>query len=594
MKIKSKEMRLKGAPICRGVAIGKPFFFTFVEDEVLEFSISKEDLEQEIARYRKAISRSKEEVRRLQRKLTKEKILEGAAILDAHLEMMQDPLLTNSIEELIRATKKNAESVFQGVILQYQKKFQSLANPLFRERFKDIQDVCRRVMGHLRESLRISLADIPQDSIVFSTDLTASDTAEARAECVKAIVTADGSPLSHAAIVAKAKGIPYITHIRLEEIRRLSNESVVIVDGRTGDIIFSPTPESLDTYQKLQRELSRQEKELVSELSEPPRTRDGIEITLSANIDMVEEVDSLYAFGGRGVGLFRSEYIFVSHDSFPTEQEQFLVYKKLAKMAQGLPVVIRTFDFGGDKLSVPRGLPIEKNLFLGGGALRFLLKEKDIFKVQVRAILRASAYGNVKIMFPMISALPELLEAKAILEEARKELSLEGQKEIERIPVGCMIEVPAAAMIADLLAKECDFLSIGTNDLAQYALAIDRRNSSFGVSGPPLDPSVLRMMKFVISEARQKGIPVSVCGEVASDPRFAALLVGLGVQELSLSPRYIPIVKRAIRSTTFVKASLLAGKALALKTTEEIHSLLNEEYRQLIPSDRFYSYTQIT
>lgn len=583
MKVKKSEFRLKGVPICRGIAIGKPYFFTLVDDEVPEFTISRNDIEEEVSRYVDAVARSREDVKRLQGKLKKENILEGSDILDAHLQIMQDPLLTVNVEEQIRKTRKNAEHVFQDTINQYQKKFQSIADPLFRERFKDIQDISRRVMEYLRESVRASLADIPPESIVFSEDLKASDTAEANVGCVNAFITASGGATSHAAIVAKAKGIPYVTDVMFDQISGIEENSTVIVDGRTGDIIFSPTEECLKKYRELQKEFEGQVRYLSKGRSLPSETIDGYSVKLSANIDMIDEIVAFHESGGAGVGLFRSEYIFVSNDSFPTEDEQYNIYKRLIKKMKGQPIVIRTFDFGGDKLVLNQHIPFQGHSFLGSRAIRFLLKERDIFKAQIRAILRAAKYGDVSIMFPMISALPELIEAKEILNEAYEELVDRGVEASDNIRVGCMIEVPSAAIIADLLAKECDFLSIGTNDLGQYSLAVDRRNCLYA----PTDPSVLRMIKFVVSEANHHGIPVTVCGEIAADPRFTQLLIGLGV-ELSVSPRYIPIVKRAIRNTTVVRATNIAEMALSLTNSQDILELLSREYHKLVPEDHFY------
>jgi len=588
MKLENLEIRLRGVPICRGIAIGKPFFFKIEEDEIPEFAIHPTDIDGEISRYFDAIARSKEDVLKLQQKLKKDCILEAAAIIDSHLQIMQDPLLTRNVEDKIRETKKNAEHVFKEIISQYQKKFQSIPDPLIRERFKDLQDISNRVMGYLRENVRVTLADVPPNSIVFSEELTASDTAEANVRCVSAFITASGGPTSHAAIVAKAKGIPYVTDVMFNHLIELEKDCTVIVDGRTGEIIFSPSKDSLTAYRRLKRQLSGQIRHLHKSRELPSETIDGYQIKLSANIDMIKEIDTFHLNGGAGIGLFRSEYIFISNDSFPTEEEQYVIYMHLVKKMKTKPIVIRTFDFGGDKLALSRHIPFERNPFLGSRAIRYLLKERDIFKAQIRAILRAGKFGNVSIMFPMISALPELIEAKKILFEAQQELSKRNVQIVDQVRVGCMIEVPSAAIIADLLAKECDFLSIGTNDLVQYSLAVDRRSHSSSGIYAPTDPSVLRMIKLVVSEASHQGTPVTVCGEVAADPRFTALLIGLGVRELSVSPRYIPIIKRVIRSTTVIQAINLAETALSLSSSQEIFDLLSREYNACVPNDFFY------
>lgn len=579
MTAKRREIHVKGVPICPGIAIGEPYFLTLPDDDIRESRIPLKDVEGEITRFLEAIARSKEDVQRLQRKLKKEHVLEGAAILDAHLQVMQDPLLTELIEKEIRKTRKNAEFVFASLIHQYEKKFRSLPDPYFRDRFRDIEDVSRRVMGHLREKVRRSLEEVAVDSIVFAAELTASDVAEANVGRVGAFVTASGGATSHAAIVAKAKGIPYVTDIDIDAFVGARKSSSVIVDGKAGTVIFNPTQLTLKGYRKQQEELASQEDLLKGTRALSAETIDGYNVLLSANIDMIDELETFHQHGGHGVGLFRSEYIFISNDTFPTEEEQYQIYQRLVKKMKGLPIVIRTFDFGGDKLTLNPNIPYQGNPFLGSREIRYMLKERDLFKAQLRAILRASRYGDVSIMFPMISALSELLEAKEILEEARAELRKRRLNVPDVVRVGCMIEVPSAAIIADLLAKACDFLSIGTNDLVQYSLAVDRRSHSVSDRYAPTDPSVLRMMKLVVCEANQQGIPVTVCGEIAADPRFTQLLLGLGVHELSVSPRYIPVVKRAIRNTCIVEASHLAERALSLTNSRDVLNLLTESYR---------------
>ncbi len=589
MMLATKEQRLKGAPISRGIAIGTPFFFTWVEDNIPEFTINREDIEKEVSRYQSAISRSKQDIRQLQKKLKNEQVIEGAAILDAHLQIMQDPLITTQIEEEIRFTCKNAEFVFHSFISGYQKKFQSFADPHFLERFKDIQDIQRRVVGYLRESVRVSLAELPPNSIVFSRELTASDTAEANAAKVIAFITQAGGGTSHAAIVAKAKGIPYVSYVKFHQLESLYEIKTVIVDGRTGDVIFNPSEETLDEYVKLKEELERHLDKLDEFKGLSAETFDGYNMRLTSNIDALDETECIHRYGSDGVGLFRSEYIFLSSDSFPTEEEQYVIYRKIVRKMKGLPIVIRTFDFGGDKLILNNHLSQKEYPFLGCRAIRYLLKERDIFKSQLCAILRASVLGNVSVMFPMISALSELQEAKSILEEAKEKLRANGEEFRDEIRVGCMIEVPSAVVIADLLARECDFLSIGTNDLVQYSLAIDRGNQSINELYPATDPSVIRMIKLIVSEADHYGIPVSLCGEIAADPRFTTLLMGLGVHELSVAPRYIPVIKNVIRNTSIISASSLAEQILSQSHADEILDLLTRDYLTKVPEDRFYN-----
>ncbi len=585
--LENEEFLFVGTPICRGIAIGRPFFFTLAENKALEVSIDPTNIEDEIVRYQCAVTKTREEIKSLHKYLKNERAFDAVAILDAHLQMMEDPLLTTSVETAIRSTGKNADYVFQEVIKEYQNKFNSIADPFFRERFKDIQEIAQRVTCHLRQNVRECLADTPHDSIVFATDLTTFDTAQANTRYVGAFVTRNGGATSHAAIVAKAKGIPYVSCIDLEHVMRLKS-SIVIVDGRTGTIIFNPSPATLGKYQQLKSQLSTHFQKLKEVGQLEAETYDGYRIRLSANIETLVDLETLHQFGGNGVGLLRTESLFSPGDSFPSEKEQFNLYHQFVKKMQGLPIVIRTFDFGGDKKFQLQPLE-ETNPFLGCRAIRLMLKEKDIFKNQLRAILRASAHGDISIMFPMISTLSELLEAKAILKETQQELIAAGEKVADYIPVGCMIEVPSAAIIADLLAKECDFFSIGTNDLVQYALAVDRSNNALSDLYRPAHPSIIRLIKLVVSEANHQGIPVSICGEVAADPRFTPLLLGLGVHELSVAPRYLTAIKNAIRNTSVIEASKLVEKVLTLASSTEIEGLLNREYRLNVPDDCFYN-----
>lgn len=589
MKLKTREIRLRGDPICLGIAIGKPFFLTFVENALPEFTISSEKVEEEIQRYRKAVEKGREDILRLQKQLQQERILEGAAVLDTHLQMMKDPLMTTRVETEIRHSLKNAESVFNKIIKQFQKKFNSLADPFFRERFKDIQDISQRVMEHLLESVRISLTQIPVESIVFARELKPSDIAEANAKHVSAFVCEAGSATSHAAIVAKAKSIPFVTNVPFEAIESFKG-CTIIVDARIGEIIINPLPETLLKYQEYRDQLHTQIHQLGKSRSLDAETFDGYAIRLSANIEMANELELLHQYGGCGVGLFRSENLCLSSQTFPPEEDQFKVYERLVEKLDGLPMVIRTFDIGGDKFISHDQLFPETNPFLGCRAIRFLLKEREIFKMQLRAILRASLIGDISIMFPMISSLSELLEAKQLLKESQTELEKSLGKKLKNIRVGCMIEVPSAAIISDLLAKECDFLSIGTNDLVQYSLAVDRGDHAMKLFYTPTHPSILRLIKLIVCEANHNGIPVTVCGEIAADRRFTSLLLGLGVHELSVTPSSLLGIKHAIRNTSIVSATQMAEKALSLSTAGEIQELLQNEYKKNFPEDFLYSF----
>lgn len=583
----SQEIVLRGVAISHGVAIGHPFSFNLNEDTIPDFIITGEQIEEEVVRYRMARRKSYEELRRLQKQLQHEHIIEGAAVLEAQLEMMDDPLLTTRVEEAILLSKKNAESAFQQVITQCQQKFNTIADPFFRERFKDVQDIAKRIMGNLRKTARFSLAHLPMSSVVFAQELSAAEVAEANPAAVRAFVTEYGGTTSHAAIVARARGIPYVSSIPLKDLEK-TKYHLAIVDGRTGEVILNPSSTTLAKYQHVENQLQVHLKRLDAVRDFKVETMDGYAVRLSANINTASELDMMHLHGGHGVGLYRSEHLFFSKERFPSEEEQFLVYRELVEKMLGAPIVIRTFDVGGDK-RIPTNLSLtEMNPFLGCRAIRFLLREKDIFHAQLCAILRVSALGDVSIMFPMVSTLSELRGAKEAIQRAEDDLTRRGES-FGALRVGCMIEVPSAALIADLLAKECDFLSIGTNDLVQYALAVDRSNHVMSTLYTPTHPSVLRLIKTVLHEAAHHGVPVTVCGEVAADPRFTPLLLGLGVHELSVATRYIPVIKHVIRRTSIVYAMQFAEEALSLPTEQEIQELLVQEYRRNVPEDCFYN-----
>ncbi|MEX1012438.1 MAG: phosphoenolpyruvate--protein phosphotransferase [Waddliaceae bacterium] len=577
MKIAQKEVFLKGSPISKGIAIGKTFFFNLLEDSIPEYQIDDKEIKKEILRYRKAVENTRNEIHALQCKLKNEKILEGASILDASLQMLADPLLTTYIESQIERVKKNVEFIFSLTINEYQEKFQSMNDPYIKERFKDVQDLSKRIMAHLRKTVKLSLNDLPPNSIVFSKELSAAEIAEADIHQVAGLVTELGGTTSHAAIVAKARGIPFVSSVDFSQIDFELIKQNVIVDGQNGDVVIAANKETITHYQTIKKLMIAKREDLESRCALPSETIDGFKVVLSANIDMENELDLLHQYGGSGVGLLRSEYICHPAHIIPSEEEQFQIYSRMVQKMKGLPIVIRIFDLGGDKVEINGKKFKEGNPFLGCRAIRFLLRERNLFIQQIRAILRASVYGDVRIMFPMISSLPELLSAKQVVYEVQEQLRKEKIPAADSILIGCMIEVPSAAIISDLLAKECDFLSIGTNDLVQYSLAVDRDNHEVASHYEPTDPSVLRLIKQVVIQANLHGIPLSICGEIAADPRFTPLLLGLGIKALSVAPRHLPIVRDAVRQITALSAFKLADHVLTLSTAKEIKDLLDRE-----------------
>lgn len=576
------DIILKGHTINRGIAIGKIFFLNRDEFQVFEIDIPSKYVEREINRFRNAISRSKQDIKRLQKQLEVESAPEGILILEAQLEMLQDSLLTKEIENEIRKTKKNAEFIFQRTVEEFQKRFEEVGNSFFLERFQDLKDLSRRILSYLYETGNLTLNHVPHGSIICAQELTSSDVAEASSANVQGFITETGGSTSHAAIMTKGKGIPYITKINLQDLKK-SVDQLVILDGRTGKVIVDPNEKTLKNYESLKFKILSQTRQLEQMTQWPAETYDGYSVKLLANLDMTTEIDLIHQFGGEGIGLFRSEYIFLPKNEIPSEEDQYRIYTEVIKKMGELPVVIRTFDLGGDKISSLYPFVNDRTPSFGIRTARYLLKEKGMFKAQIKAILRASAYGNVSILFPMISTLSELRDAKKIVYAAQEELEIKS-----KIRIGCMVEVPSAALNADHFVKECDFLSIGTNDLTQYSLAIDRCDLAEHESHEPSDPSIIRLIKYITEEADQEGVPVSVCGEIASDPRFTSLLLGLGVQELSVTPRSLPVIKNAIRNTSIVEAVQLAEKILTLSTSEEVLEVLQEEYQKISPQDLYY------
>lgn len=575
-----QELRLKGFPICGGLACAKPFFFASFDEKVPEFAIKEEQIESEIARYYKALKDSRNDLVSLQTRLKQEGGVEAVAILASHLEMMHDPIMTIQIEEAIRERGKNTEYVFKTVIGEYEKKFSKISDRFFQDRLKDFQDISRRVICHLKQTEKKSLSTINTRSIVFAHELSPSDTAEAHTDCIEAFVTSSGSETSHVAIMARAREIPFVSNVDFPDFS-VTRPPLVVVDGYEGEVVVNPTQATLLLYKQKRKKLSVFVKGLKERSVLQAETGDGHKMRLSANVEMFNELDALSQYGGDGVGLFRTEYLFLANEVFPAEEEQFLVYKSIVEKLGRDPAVIRTFDIGGDKFGHFHPSRYEKNPYLGCRAIRLMLKEKTAFKSQIRAILRASAFGEVSILFPMISGVAELREAKELVEEVKAELAEKSVPFARNIAIGCMIEVPSAAIIADILIKECDFLSIGTNDLVQYALAVDRGNPAMSYLYTPTHPSIIRLLKMVVDEGKKAKKPISVCGEIAADPKFTPLLVGLGVDELSVSAPSIPLVKNVIRNLNLGDCQKLAKDVLTLSTAEEIFEVLTVAYENL-------------
>lgn len=569
----SLELHLQGVPLSEGVAIGKLFFLSEEDTEVFPaFSIKTDEVDREIQRYRLALSSSRKDLEQLQGFLSEEGSVEAITIINTHIQMLEDPLITTIVEEKIHQMLQNTESVFRSVIGDYEKKFFAIEDVFFRQRWIDVKDLSQRILKHLypkQETQRL-----PAEAVVFTKELTPSHTAEACVSKVCAFVSEMGGKTSHAALIARAKGIPYVAHIDVENLEKAEG-SIVIVDGLHGTVILNPTEKTLQSYQQLKEDIFDKYQKLVEEIHIPATTVDHKKIEVLANIEKLADLDHPYFQGADGIGLFRSEFLFMQKELFSiSEQDQYHYYLQMIRKAGTLPIVFRVFDLGGDKGFLEQDAWEEPNPALGVRGIRFLLHYREFFKRQLRAIFRAIGQGNVSLLLPMIADVEELQEVKALIEEVKRELSDQGLHMSQYVPIGCMIEVPSAALTCDILAKECDFFSIGTNDLVQYTLAIDRSHPVLCHGFKPAHPSILRMIRHVVEVSFTKAKHVTVCGEMASNPLFTKLLVGLGIERLSCAPRHIPMIKKTIRSFSYQESKELVEQLLLLGTAREIEELL--------------------
>lgn len=578
-----EEVILRGVPVSKGIGIGLPVFFSNWDDDVPELQIPHQEIDQEIERYRHALSLSCTDVENLRTISLREGPSEIALILSTHLELMRDPMMTTLMEEKIRHLQRNTESVFQHLIEEYKGRFKHLQDSYFQERVRDIIDVSRRVLNHLCPLQRLKISELPNNSIVLTHELVPSETVEASSSLISGFVTAAGGITSHAAIIARAKGIPYVANIDIKVFKHMNLQSL-IVDGSQGLVILNPTRKTLKKYQAIKRGHLENYKKLKNFSHLRGETVDGYEVRIFANLENPKEVDLIVKNGALGVGLFRSEYLFLAKREFPSEEEQFLIYKKMAKSLKGSPLVVRIFDIGGDKkvdlMPEQRDahyfakLGSELNPALGCRAIRFLLRFPELLYTQLRAILRASLYGDIQILIPMVSDLSEIRQVRAMVKKIEEEL---GSKCKKSIPIGCMIEVPSSAIMCDALAQEVDFLSIGTNDLVQYLLAADRTNPHTVELYFATHPSILRMIRMIVASATCAHKPVIICGECAADPSLIPLLLGLGIREFSVAARHIPLVKHTIRKWRILEACRLAEGALEQTAAQELKDYIAAE-----------------
>ena len=575
-------MILKGIPASPGIAVGRAYLFDTRQVIAPVRPIKEADVPGEIARFEDALIKTRLEILDIQKKITKEMGSHHAEIFNAHLLVLEDRMLIEEVIEHLKKERKCVEHVFSKVLDKYIAVFSKMNDEYLKERISDIDDVGKRVLKNLVGAKERSLSELKEKVIVVAYDLAPSDTATMHKKHVMGFVTDIGGRTSHTAIMAKSLEIPAVVGLE-KATAKIKAGDEIIVDGTNGIIIINPNKEALKKYQARQLRFVEVEKTLANLKDKPAETLDGTRVEISANIELPEEIDSVISHGAEGIGLYRTEYLYMNRKDLPTEDEQFEAYRGVVTKLADSSVIVRTLDLGGDKFLSQFEVPHEMNPFLGWRAIRFCLAKPEIFKVQLRAILRASALGNIKVMFPMISGVGELKQAIEVLNESKKELRAKGADFNEDIKIGAMIEIPSAALTCDLLAKEVDFFSIGTNDLIQYSLAIDRVNEKIAYLYKPSHPGVLRLIKSIIDAGHKENIWVGMCGEMAGESALALVLLGLGLDEFSMSPVAIPEMKYIIRSVRIKDAREIAKKALSLPTGEEVEEFANKCLNELVP-----------
>ena len=583
-KRKTGEKMLRGIPVSKGVSRSRVVVLDRTRIDPAKWGILESDPAGEEDRLQASLVQTRRQILAVQERLREALGAKDAQIFDAHLLVLEDPMLIEQTTRLIREDLVTAEFAFHEASEKYAKALGKVDDSYLSERAADIRDVAQRVLANLMgQALCTGLADLTEPCVVVAHDLTPSDTAMMDPAMVLGFATEVGSRTSHTAILARSLRIPAVLGLG-EAISELHTGESVLLDGFNGFVVIDPSEQTLFEYGQLVDRQTSIEESLEVIHDDTAETRDGHRITLSANIERAADVESVLQCGAIGVGLFRTEFLFINRSDLPDEEEQFAAYRKVTESLAPDPVIIRTLDLGGDKLLSHVNVAEEMNPFLGWRAIRLCLQEKDLFRTQLRAILRASVFGNLKIMYPMISGVEELEAANVLLDECREQLRDDGVAFAEDVEIGVMIETPSAAMIADSLARRVKFFSIGTNDLIQYALAVDRLNEKIAHLYEPTHPGILRLIKATVDAGQAHGIWTGICGEMAGDLAAVPLLLGLGVSELSVTPSMVPRVKMLIRSVEMSEARKLAEYALNSDSPKEILSRAEALAKAAVPS----------
>jgi len=564
------EKHFRGIPVSSGVCRGKILVVGRARPAIAKVQLTEAAVAEEVNRLEKALVQTRHQLQEIQRKVSEGMGAQEGGIFDAHLLVLEDRTLIDEVVRVIQDQKVNAEHAFHSVAERYAATLSRIEDEYLRERANDMRDVTTRVLNNLLGlDEAADLRHLKEPCIIISHDLTPSNTAQLDKHNVLGFATDVGSRTSHTAIMARSLRIPAVVGLK-DVSGQVESGQYALLDGHNGALVVNPTDQTLFEYGQLILRQATLQQRLRDLLQEPAVTLDGHRVLLNANIEHATDTEQVKTNGAEGVGLFRTEYLFLDREHLPGEEEQYQAYREAAAALKPLPVVIRTLDLGGDKFLAHMQMPTELNPFLGWRAIRISLQERDIFRAQLRAILRSSAEGNVKMMYPMISGLDELKQANALVEEYKAELRQEKIPFDEQIEIGAMIETPSAAIVADSLAKQVKFFSIGTNDLIQYSLAVDRMNEKIAHLYEPTHPAILRLIKGTVEAAHRHKVRVSVCGEMAGDPVLAPLLLGLGVDELSAAPSLVPPMKFLIRRLKLSEARELAASALECESAGEI------------------------
>ena len=561
-------MRIQGISGSRGVAVGNVYRYIQEEIVIPDYTVAEDKVEAEIGKFASAMAATLKQLDTIRQKALKDMGPEEAAIFEAHMQIAQDPSLSDGIKSLVETSHTNVVAATAQTIETFANIFLGMEDAYMRERGADIKDIGDRLMRNMLGMNPRGLSHISGEVILVAQDLAPSDTASLDKNVVKGIVTAAGGPTSHAAIMARTLEIPAVMGVG--DIESFVDGDKAVVLGTDGIVEVNPSDADWAEYTNQAAAFQEELKRLRESANLEATTTDGHHVELFGNIGKAKDAKNALTMGAQGIGLYRTEFLYMENDELPAEDVQFEEYKKVAQDMKGKPVIIRTMDIGGDKELKCLDLPSEMNPFLGYRAIRISLNRPDIFKVQLRALLRASAFGDIHIMYPMIASVEEVKQANAMLDECKEELTAEGKVFNKDIKVGIMIEVPAAAVISPILAKYVDFFSIGTNDLCQYTLAVDRMNEAIGSLYQPLHPGVIRLIKHVIDASHEHGKFTGMCGELASDPVATMILLGLGLDEFSMTASSIPLIKNILRSVSKAECEEVANKALTMDTAEEI------------------------